>query len=254
MKVTPLLEYLSKELTKKLPGCYQVDLVILPTYEAGQRAIIDGVVDVMRLGVASFVKVSGENKKVHVIATEKRIDSERLHGAIIVNSDATGVEYIRDLEGKSFAFGNPESTTGNFLAKFHLTEHGITRADLGEIKSFGMHKEVFDAVALDDFDAGAMKYTAVTRYNSDGDVKVIYKFYSPSKVWVAAEHVPHSLIKTIRGIMLRINSPVAMDALKISAFETYRGKDYIEAREAIRTEYMFDRSALAKAPLLSSGF
>ena len=50
-KIEPFIHELESNLTS-LHKCYNLQLVILPTYKMGQLAILNDQVDIMRLGVA----------------------------------------------------------------------------------------------------------------------------------------------------------------------------------------------------------
>ena len=246
-KLKPFLKQLDNHLSTPGGKCYRTKLKILRTYKMGQLAVLNDNVDIIRMGVASFIKVQFFDPDVRVIAEELRKGSHKMHGAIIVSSEYNNVYDLSDLEGLDFAFGNVESTTGNYISKYTLRKHGITQSKLGDTANFRLHKDVYNSVVIGDYAGGALKMTAVLRYNDEGLVRVLMKFYTPNKVWLASNAVSPELFEKLQDTFLEFNDPshgtmhkACFKGLKIRGFTRHVPRRYEDAIKAVETIKLFD--------------
>ncbi len=113
-------------------------------------------------------------------------------------------------KGYRFAFGDPESTFGNYLPKLKLMASGVYAKDLMACCAhFNAHDAVVEAVHAGEFEAGAANANFVEKAIEGGArLKVLEEMKSISFPWVASSR----LDPTLRG---RIESSLRM--LKDSA-------------------------------------
>jgi phosphonate transport system substrate-binding protein len=232
-KLRPILDHIQGEMAKKLRTKVKIPLIIYPSYDSGRLAIVRGDIDIGRFGVASTIIAQRENPKIGVVAVENRISREKMHGSIIVSAFHTDVNSLEDLKGTTFAFGNPRSTTGHYIAKYELVKAGLRASDFRHTAHFKKHVDVFNQVALGNYEAGTLKTTAVNRYNKSGLVKVLIQFKSPSKTWLMREGFPPKLLDYLRPILLGKWNPRLIKEIKISGFSPYIPRQYEEARQAV---------------------
>jgi len=105
---------------------------------------------------------------------EKQDGGKRFEGYIVVRRDSP-IRTLADLKGKSFAFGDRNSTIGRFLSQELLQEAGVLERDFAPdgIQYLGRHDIVFRAVEIGDFDAGALKSSTFDKMNKRGQLRIL---------------------------------------------------------------------------------
>src|SRR6478672_13503943 len=113
----PLVEILRKEL----------GMEIEPFVATDYTGIVDALrvhkLDVAFLAPASYVLAKNE-ANIKVILKSERKGIPFYYAAIITRADS-GIKSLDDLRGKTFAFGDALSTTGNVFPRKMFREHGI---------------------------------------------------------------------------------------------------------------------------------
>lgn len=159
-KFSPLSEYLSKKLGRK------VDLKVAIDMEDAVNDIGQNVTQLCAMGPANYVAAS-EKFGVKVIAKALR-KGKPFHRAVIAVKTVSGMQSVRDLKGKSFAFVSPKSATGHIAPLATLKDAGITTDDLRYYEFLGNHDEVAKAVLSGDFDAGGLMEEVADNYKERG--------------------------------------------------------------------------------------
>jgi len=184
---SPLVNYLSRELG--MP----VELQISPNYEQHIERIGKDMVDIAYMGPASYVELVEKYGPKPLIARQFINGKPTFHGKIIARQDSA-IRSITNLEGKRFAFGDPESTMSHLVPQYMLQQAGIHPA---ETKFLGSHNNVALAVLSGDFDAGAVKEEVYEKYASRG-LKAIASTPALSEhLFVARSTLDTALIKKI---------------------------------------------------------
>src|ERR1051325_8211908 len=170
----PLIEILQKELGMDVQPFVATD------YTGVVEALRGNKLDIAFLTPASYVLAKNE-ANVRVALKSERQGSPFYYSAIISRADS-GIRTIEDLRGKSFAFGDPLSTSANVFPRKMFHEHGIDpMRDFKQVLYSGGHDATVLAVLNKKVDAGATyanspdnSDTAWMRYLKDPeDVKKI---------------------------------------------------------------------------------
>lgn len=163
------------------------------------EAMRSGEAEVAWLGPLSYVLAAQRAgaEAVAVQLTEEGTKNPTYHSFIITRKDSD-VQGLEDLAGKSFAFVDPASTSGNLFPRQAFKEAGMDPdKDLGEATFAGGHDASALAAANGDVDAGAVASTTYESMISEGilnenEVRIIWE----------SDPIPESPI-AVRGDMSR---------------------------------------------------
>lgn len=184
----PVREYLSKELG--IP----VEIQVTSDYTAAIEAMRSKHIDIAWFGPFSYIiaaNIAGAEAIVNGV--KESTGSSTYRSIIVVNADS-GIETLDDLKGKSFAFVDPASTSGNLIPRKILIENGID-PDNDFANSFyaGTHNAVEYAIANGKIDAGADSDNSYDRMVEEGEIDP-----NVNKIIYTSEPIPGSPI-AVRG-------------------------------------------------------
>ena len=162
------------DLLTELTG-YEFEIAVPTSYAAVIEAICSGKADVAWLASLAYVLANNKCGAVPILQAE-RFGSYTYQSQILVQADAVreaqGLEPITsidDLNGKTFAFTDPASTSGFLFPKVMLVEAGIA---LGEEIFAGGHTQSVLAVYKGDVDASASYWDKLRPDGSIGDARL----------------------------------------------------------------------------------
>jgi phosphonate transport system substrate-binding protein len=99
-------------------------------------------------------------------------DGKPFHHAVIITKNDSDFKTVRDIRGRSFAFGDVQSTSSHIVPRAMLLSEGIDLKDLNYYNYLGHHSDVIEAVLSGDFDAGAVMESAAVK-NQDRGLRII---------------------------------------------------------------------------------
>jgi phosphonate transport system substrate-binding protein len=143
----PLAEYLEKKLGRK------ITLQTVDTWEGLAKAMGNGEVDLGLLGPWGYVLANNESN-AQVVSTIL-YDGKPEYFAIIVTNPKTGAQSLKDLKGKSFAFGDKGSTSGYLIPFHHMMKEGINPDEYFSKVLYTKHQAIETQVTKGELDAGA---------------------------------------------------------------------------------------------------
>lgn len=238
-KFRPLLDEIEKDYEQKYGRKLVVQTNIYANYDDGIEAIVNGDVDFMRLGPASFVLSEMRNPDIRLIAMETYKNSKTFHGIICIHEDSD-ISGIEDLAGRTFAFGDKNSTIGRYLSQQLLMEHGVYGADLFSYHYLGKHDKVGYMVSEGEFDAGALKESTFKKLKDKGEpIKELARFPNVTKPWVARSGLDESVYLMIRESILNQKDPEVLASVGKTGFADAEAGDYALIRESIQVNPEF---------------
>jgi phosphonate transport system substrate-binding protein len=230
----------------------QLGLEIQPFVATDYTGVIEALrvnkLDIAFLTPASYVLAKTE-ANVRVVLKSARKGSPYYYAAIITRADS-GIRTLEDLRGKSFAFGDPLSTSANVFPRKMLHERGIDPVrDFKQILYSGGHDATVLAVLNRKVDAGATyanspdsQDTAWMRYlKSPADQKKIraiaFSEPIPADNLVVNGNLDDRLVKKIETIFLELSrdpkgQAMLRDLYQIDGFVPATDKDYDSVRQA----------------------
>jgi phosphonate transport system substrate-binding protein len=160
-KFAPLGQYLEKELGMK------VQFVPVTDYAAVVTALNSDKIDLAWLGGFTFVQASLHGKVVPLVQRE---EDSKFTSKFIVNA-AVNAKSLKDLKGKSFAFGSASSTSGHLMPRYFLQKEGIKPETFFKNVAYsGAHDATVAWVASGKVDAGALNASVWDKLVASGKV------------------------------------------------------------------------------------
>ncbi|MGB7948471.1 MAG: phosphate/phosphite/phosphonate ABC transporter substrate-binding protein [Candidatus Binatia bacterium] len=240
----------------------EVQPFVATDYTGVVEALRVNKLDIAFLTPASYVLARNE-ANVKVVLKSERKGSPFYYAAIITRADS-GIKKLEDLRGKTFAFGDPLSTSANVFPRKMLSERGIDPVrDFKRILYSGGHDATVLAVLHGKVDAGATyanspdgKDSSWMRYlkNSE-DVKKIHAIaFSepiPADNLVINGNLDEGLARKIEEIFLELSrdpkgKKMLRDLYQIDGFVPATDKDYDSVREAFAVAGIQLKQALKK--------
>lgn len=157
----PIMDYLSAETP------YRFELKISKDYPEAVRFLREGVTQVSSLGDVTFAEASIEYAAIPILKPRNKDGNPFYRSAVIVRSDSP-LKELKELRGKTMAFGSPHSTSGNLIPRYLLWENGVGLSDLKSYSNLQHHDAVAKAILKGQFDAGAVKDVVAEKYQSHG--------------------------------------------------------------------------------------
>jgi len=237
-KLTPILEAIQDPLEQLIKQPVDIHLTIFKDYESGIKALVDGEVDFVRFGPASYILAEEQNKNITLLAMEQQKGLSRFNGFIIAKANA-GIASLEDLKGKSFAFGDENSTTGRYLAQAEMLDAEITADDLKSHDFLGRHDLVANAVISGTHDAGAITESTYGKLCDPKKIIVVHAFENVTKPWVAREGLPQPIQDAITESLLSLYRLEVLGELGCSGFVHATPEDFDSVREGMKKAEAF---------------
>ncbi len=236
-KFTPVLEAIQTDVEKRLGRPTDIEMQIFKTYEDGIEALAKGNVDFVRFGPASYITAKHKNDALSLIAMELEDGRKLFNGCIVVPRDSK-ITQLADLRGRSFAFGDRNSTIGRYLVQEHLLKAGIHAGDLGRHEYLERHDKVAAAVLAGDFEAGAVKESNCE--DAKGQLRALVTFQNVTKPWAARAGLEQEVVSALRTALFELKDPLVLKPLKISGFAATSDAEYLPVQQSMRAAEAFE--------------
>ncbi len=236
---TPFIKELEKETGM------DVEVVIGKDYSAVINMLCTNRIDIGMLGAFPLVEAQDNcSAKVFVrnLEAAKKSDppKEAYHSIIITRKDS-GINSLKELKKKSFAFTDPKSTSGFLLPMLAILQSGLSIDQLGKVSYVKKHANSLLAVFDRQVEAGALSEDIYLRGENVhvNEIKVLWKsepvFHGP---WVAAKAVTPEKLEIIKAAFLKIsgssNAKSIFETSYIKGFVPATNKDYAIARKLLK--------------------
>lgn len=125
-------------------------------YDGVIQGLLGGTLDLALMGASGYAKIYlTDPEAVEPVLTKQNLDGSTGYYAIAFARKDSGITSIADAKGKSFAFAEPNSTSGYLVPAAELGEaHGDLEKFFSELKFSGGHEQSIVAVANGDIAAG----------------------------------------------------------------------------------------------------
>lgn len=220
----PLGDYLSKKLGRP------VKLIIPTSYNATVEAIGNGSLDIAYLGGLTYAKA---HELYGVVPLVQRDIDQHFH-SLFITTAGSGIRQLVDLRGKTFCFGDINSTSGHLIPQSMLLKAGIDpQRDFSSVRYTGSHPATALAVATGSCDAGALDETVFDQMIEAGKIDkktvTVFKVSKPfaDYVWVARKGLGPSTRNAFASALLDLREGKGDNVLSI-----LRGKRFVPASNA----------------------
>jgi phosphonate transport system substrate-binding protein len=125
-------------------------------YDGVIQGLLGGTLDMAWLGASAYAKIyMTDAKAVEVELTKQNLNDSTGYYSIAFARKDSGITSMEDTKGKSFAFAEPNSTSGYLVPAAELTaKYGPLDKFFSEVKMSGGHEQTIVGVNNGDFDAG----------------------------------------------------------------------------------------------------
>jgi phosphonate transport system substrate-binding protein len=125
-------------------------------YDGVIQGLLGGTIDMAWLGASAYAKTYlTDPAAVEVKLTKQNLNDSTGYYSIGFARKDSGITKIEDAKGKSFAFAEPNSTSGYLVPAAELTTtYGPLDAYFSEVKMSGGHEQTIVGVKNGDFAAG----------------------------------------------------------------------------------------------------
>jgi len=129
-------------------------------YNGVMQGLLGGTIDMAWLGASSYAGIYVQDPEaVEPVLVKINLDGSYGYHSIGFARKETGITSLDDMAGKSFGFGDPNSTSGYLIPSIEIPQYkdGITMESgdyFGEVKFTGGHEQTIVAVNNGDIDAG----------------------------------------------------------------------------------------------------
>jgi phosphonate transport system substrate-binding protein len=220
----PLQAYLEHALGRP------VRLIIPTSYNATVEGIGNGSLDIAYFGGLTYVKAHARYGAQPLV--QRDVD-QKFH-SLFITREGSGITNLKQLAGKTFCFGDINSTSGHLYPVLALKGAGVS-PDKG-LKSFrytGSHPATAQAVAAGACDAGALDETVFRQLEADHKItgaRLTVFYTSPAfadYVWAARKDLSGADQKAFADALLRLQPGRDDQVLSI-----LRGQHFVRADNA----------------------
>lgn len=216
----PLKDYLSRAIGRP------VNLIIPTNYNATVEALGNGSLDFAYLGGLTYIKARA---RYGVVPLVQRTTDLQFH-SYFITSASSGIRSLSDLKGKTFAFGDINSTSGHLMPFLEMRQAGINPDIDLKYRYTGSHPATAKAVESGAADAGALDETVYSSMVSEGklDPTKVRVFYTSKPfvdyVWAARKDIDQAIQEKFAQAFTSLKEGQNDEILKI-----LRGKSFVRA-------------------------
>ena len=211
-------------------------------YSAVIEALKSNKLEIAFLGPASYVlakdKVGAEIDAV-ARGIMKKTGKSSYRGLIIAHPDSA-INNLQDLKGKTFAFVDPASTSGNFVPRYVFDKNGIEpEKDFKTLYYSGTHQASLIAVKEGKVDAAAIADEVYDLALDRGqlkksDVKVVFTSDPiPGSPFVVRTNLPKDLQAKLRKALLSLGGVRFGKLGVVTGMDPAKDSDYNIVRDLI---------------------
>lgn len=239
-QVRPALDVVARGLSEELGHPVTIRIEIARSYEEGVKLIVLRRVDFMRLGAASYVTARENDPGISLLVVESMGGKSRFNGVIAVHRDSD-IQELSQIMGRSFAFGNAESTLGRYFAQQRLLRAGLRAQDLTRFAFLERHDLVGLAVGSKQFDAGALEETMFRKLADTGTpIRALTTYPNVTRPWAARSRLEPRLLLALRRQLLAMDDKDALKVMRFDGFLAGREADFEPTRQAMSESKVFD--------------
>ncbi|GAW32050.1 phosphate/phosphite/phosphonate ABC transporter substrate-binding protein [Carboxydocella sp. JDF658] len=234
-KYEPFRKYLEEKLG--LP----VELFVATNYAGVVEAMAADKLDMAYFGGLTYVQAK-QKAKIHPIVTE--IDSETKttkYYSLIITPANSPIKTLQDLKGKTFAFGDINSTSGSLYPRIMLDRAGLkVPDDFANIIYTGKHDATALAVQNGKVDAGGLEGRILNKLIEDGKIdKNKIRILAKSDPiegypWCVQDSMDPQLEAKIVDAFLSIKDPELLKLLRAEGFARVKAEDYAYVEQEAR--------------------
>ncbi|MFL2515886.1 MAG: phosphate/phosphite/phosphonate ABC transporter substrate-binding protein [Parasynechococcus sp.] len=225
-----LKDFLNEKLGK------DIELVVTTDYSSMIEAARNDRLDLAYFGPLSYVLAKSKSE-IEPFAARIKGGTKTYNSCLIGNTKA-GVTDFDSIKGKTFAFGDPASTSSRLFPELTLKENGLIKGDDYEGVFLGAHDAVALAVQNGNAQAGGLACPILESLQEKGridDTKVTLIAKTapiPQYPWTMRSSLNPELKETIRTAFIELDDEKVLKPFKADGFAVITDQDYDGIRKA----------------------
>jgi phosphonate transport system substrate-binding protein len=220
-----LVDYLEKETGAK------VELTIPTNYAAVVEAVGSDQVDIAHFGGFTYVQASSRYGAVPLVQRDR---DQNFH-SVFITHPGSPVNGLGDLKGRTFAFGDVNSTSGHLMPEYFMRQANVDPSVIARAVYTGGHDATALAVANRKVDAGALDELVFEKMTREGNLapESVRVFYTTPPyfdyVWAARKGLDPKLAESFAVALLKLD---AADAGQKKVLDVLSATKYVRAADA----------------------
>ena len=231
----PLVTYLEEETG------VNVELTVPTNYAAVVEAIANDQVDIAYFGGFTYVQAS---QRAGVTALVQRERDRNFH-SVFITHPGSGINSLADLNGRTFAFGDVNSTSGHLMPEYFMRQQNVDPDVIARAVYTGGHDATALAVMNKKVDAGAMDEAIFEKMTMDGKLnggKVRVFYTTPpffDYIWASRKGLDPQLSEKFSAAFMKLSAQdeskkKILELLNATRYERASDSDYNNLRQAAR--------------------
>lgn len=197
-------------------------------------------VDLAYFGPKSYCEAS-QRADAEAFAIEVAQDGTKGYHGVIITSKSSGLNSLADLKGKTWAFTDPNSTSGTLVPTVFFTKEMKINPEeyFSKVVYSGSHEASMLAVKGNKIDAASTNDLDMARgeskaWNKDKDFNILWTSkLIPGSPMAYRKDLPESLKKALKEAFLAYDDKVGLEQLKLSKYADVADSDYDPIRDLI---------------------
>ena len=239
--MTERFDSLVKYLEKRLG--VQVELKTATDY----AAVITGMqfkhIDFAYFGPKSYVEAA-TRANADAFALEVTLDGSKGYHGVIITRGGLGLNTIQDLKGKTWAFTDPNSTSGTLVPMVYFLQELKIDPDkyFSKVIYSGSHEASMLSVKNGRIDGASTNDLDMARgngkeWNQEKDFNIIWKSpLIPGSPIAYRKDLPDSLKRALKDAFLAYNDPEGLGRLKLKGYTDVTDEMYNPIRNQINVQ------------------
>jgi phosphonate transport system substrate-binding protein len=222
----PFADYLTKEVGIPVKFTPVVD------YAATVEGLAANRLEMVWYGGLTSVQAARQAKGARRIIMRKEDAEFKSH---FITTKSSGIKSLKDLKGKTFAFGSVSSTSGHLMPRYFLIKNGINpEKDFSKFSFSGAHDATVAWVEAARVDAGALNFLVWDKLleTKKVDINKVQVFWTTPPyvdyVWTVRAGVDKGTIDKITKAFLKLDYSKPDDK---KLLDLHRTKGYIPAKD-----------------------
>lgn len=223
----PIADHISQKVGKP------VELQVARSNDDTADKVGKGQFDFSYMGSAVYIKAREENGVIPLGQTYN--NGKAYFNGVIVIKKGSGIKSMRDLKGKSFAFGDPNSTLTHLVPVYMLLNADVRLADLKKYAFVGSHDNMAMGVLAGAFDAASIAPETAEKYKEKG-LEVLLKTPDlPEHVFAANKDLDPATVAKIQEALTTMD-PSLYKAIRpsLTGIKKFNDKDFDQLRSIFK--------------------
>jgi phosphonate transport system substrate-binding protein len=233
-RYAPLVAHLEKSLNIKVKFQNGADYAAVIVAQRAKQ------VDIADYGVNSYLDAVEQGANIETVAIADNVKGGATYKSIIVVGKNSTVKNMTDAKGKTFAFVDPESTSGYLIPLVYFLQDMKIKPEeyFSKVAFSGTHENSLLSVARGTVEVGAANDQNLQLAIEKGvlkadDIRIIWTSKPiPNGPTAIRKDLPESFRKAVKAAFLAFKDPKGLDSFNIKGFLSVDDKDFDPIRAA----------------------